>query len=85
MINKAMIEIPPKFAGQPPINPDAKNKTDYSGEWKGAQELAEDVRYYGEWMKKKAFERIGHLYPKVQDEHGREHTVLRRPVHTVCF
>jgi len=76
MINKAMIEIPPKFAGQPPVNPDARNRTDYTGEWKGAQGLAEDVRYYGEWMKKKAFERIGHLYPKVKDEHGHEHTVI---------
>jgi putative DNA methylase len=76
MINKAMIEIPPKFAGQPPINPDARNRTDYHGEWKGAAGLAEDVRYYGEWMKQRAFEKIGHLYPKVKDEHGREHTVI---------
>jgi len=76
MINKAMIEIPPKFAGQPPINPEARSKTDYTGEWKGAQGLAEDVRYYGEWMKQKAFERIGHLYPKVKDENDNEHTVI---------
>ena len=67
MINKAMIEIPPKFAGQPPVNPDAKNRLDQ--QWTGAQGLAEDVRYYGEWMKQRAFERIGHLYPKVKDEH----------------
>ncbi len=73
MINKAMIEIPPQFANQPPVNPDAK-KTSLT--WEGAQGLADDVRYYGEWMKKKAFERIGHLYPKVKDEHGEEHTVI---------
>ena len=76
LINKAMIEIPPKFAGQPPVNPEARKRTDYTGEWKGARGLAEDVRYYGEWMKKKAFERIGHLYPKVKDAHGKEHTVI---------
>jgi len=76
MINKAMIEIPPKFAGQPPVNPEARSRTDYNVEWKGAQGLAEDVRYYGEWMKQKAFERIGHLYPKVKDENGHEHTVI---------
>jgi putative DNA methylase len=76
MINKAMIEIPPKFAGQPPVNPEARGRTDFTGEWKGAQGLAEDVRYYGEWMKQKAFERIGHLYPKVKDENGHEHTVI---------
>jgi putative DNA methylase len=73
MINKAMIEIPPKFAGQAAVNPESNRG---EGTWVGAQGLAEDVRYYGEWMKKKAFERIGHLYPKVQDEHGQEHTVI---------
>jgi len=75
MINKAMIEIPPKFAGQPPVNPDARVSS-MSNNWTGAQGLAEDVRYYGEWMKQKAFERIGHLYPKVKDEHGQERTVI---------
>ena len=74
MINKAMIEIPPKFAGQPPVNPESSRQL--GGEWKGAQGLAEDVRYYGEWMKKRAFEKIGHMYPKVKDEHGHEHTVI---------
>jgi len=76
MINKAMIEIPPKFAGQKPINPEAKTRNDYDAKWPGATGLAEDVRYYGEWMKKKAFEKIGHLYPKVKDEQGKEHTVI---------
>jgi putative DNA methylase len=74
MINKAMIEIPPKFAGQPPVNPESCRQL--GDEWKGAQGLAEDVRYYGEWMKKKAFEKIGYLYPKVKDEHGQEHIVI---------
>jgi REP element-mobilizing transposase RayT len=74
MINKAMIEIPPKFAGQSPVNPDSQRLTGMT--WTGASGLAEDVRYYGEWMKKKAFEKIGHLYPKVKDEHGQEHTVI---------
>ena len=74
MINKAMIEIPPKFAGQPPVNPEAKRLM--QEEWPGASGLAEDVRYYGEWMKQEAFKRIGHLYPKVKDEHGQEHTVI---------
>lgn len=74
MINKAMIEIPPKFAGQPPVNPESRRRL--GADWKGAAGLAEDVRYYGEWMKKKAFERIGHLYPKVKDEHGQERTVI---------
>lgn len=67
LINKAMIEIPPKFAGKPPVNPDVKKKKDLVGRtWKGAQGLAEDVRYYGKWMRDEAEKRIGHLYPKVE-------------------
>lgn len=67
LINKAMIEIPPLFAGRPPVNPDVQEKTDLAGRiWQGAQGLAEDVRYYGQWMKDEAEKRIGHLYPKVE-------------------
>ena len=67
LINKAMIEIPPKFAGLPPVNPEArKDNTLFEREWKGAQGLAEDVRYYGKWMRDEAEKRIGHLYPKVK-------------------
>lgn len=67
LINKAMIEIPPKFAGRPPVNPETKIKKDLVGrDWQGAQGLAEDVRYYGQWMRDEAQKRIGHLYPKVE-------------------
>jgi putative DNA methylase len=67
LINKAMIEIPPKFAGWPPVHPDArKDKKLFSKEWVGADGLAEDVRRYGQWMRDEAEKRIGHLYPKVE-------------------
>ena len=66
LINKAMIEIPPRFAGKPPVNPDSREKLDHSKSWRGAQGLAEDVRYYGQWMRDEAEKRIGHLYPKVE-------------------
>ena len=67
LINKAMIEIPPKFAGKPPVNPESrKDKTLFKKEWHGAQGLAEDVRHYGKWMRDEAEKRIGHLYPMVQ-------------------
>ncbi|TWB75521.1 putative DNA methylase [Nitrospirillum amazonense] len=68
LINKAMIEIPPKFAGQPPVNPKAQQELARGGRWngKGAQGLAEDVRYYGQWMRDEAEKRIGHLYPKIE-------------------
>ena len=66
LINKAMIEIPPRFAGRPPINPAARTgKSGMGGAWKGAAGLADDVRYYGQWMRDEAERRIGHLYPKV--------------------
>ena len=67
LINKAMIEIPPKFAGMPPVNPKARAEmTLMKREWKGAQGLAKDVRYYGQWMRDEAEKRIGYLYPKVE-------------------
>jgi len=77
LINKALIEIPPKFAGRPPVNPEwrseepatkgkGKNQqTLIEKEWHGAAGLAEDVRFYGQWMRNEAEKRIGHLYPKV--------------------
>jgi putative DNA methylase len=61
MIGKAMIEIPPKFKDQKPIHPGVKARIHY----RNAEGLAEDVKYYGEWMREKAWERIGHLYPQV--------------------
>ncbi len=69
LITKALIEIPPKFAGRPPVNPEWQNKSAQEKaitQWQGAQGLAEDVRYYGKWMRDAAEKRIGHLYPKVK-------------------
>ncbi|WP_311065115.1 DUF1156 domain-containing protein [Halomonas sp. DWK9] len=68
MINKAMIEIPPKFAGQPPVGPvpEGEKQQKMHEDWSGAKGLAEDVRRYGHWMREEAFKRIGHLYPKVK-------------------
>lgn len=76
MINKAMIEIPPKFAGQAPVGPLPELNTSgkdsvrpgqaMNEDWSGAKGLAEDVRRYGHWMREEAFKRIGHLYPKIK-------------------
>ena len=66
LINKAMIEIPPRFAGRPAVNPKSRQDKDLvARQWTGAQGLAEDVRYYGQWMRDEAEKRIGWLYPKV--------------------
>jgi putative DNA methylase len=68
-INKGMIEIPPRFAGQCPIGPVPAGERDPSlsrKDWPGASGLAEDVRRYGAWMRSEAERRIGDLYPKVE-------------------
>ena len=67
LINKAMIEIPPKFAGCVPVGPiPAGEDAEMEHAWPGATGLAEDVRRYGAWMRSEAEKRIGHLYPKVE-------------------
>ena len=81
LISKALVEIPPRFAGLPPVNPDARPAPGRRIEttWEGAQGLAEDIGYYGRWMRDRAFERIGHLYPKVTlpaEEGGGEANVI---------
>ena len=90
LINKALIEIPPKFAAQAAVNPDAdpmgmktgkmigrgKNRHPEVVAWSGADGLADDVRYYGRRMREMAFERIGHLYPKAKLPDGGEATVI---------
>lgn len=78
LIGKALVEIPPKFAGRPPVNPKARAEA-AGGQvraWKGAQGLAEDVRYYGQWMRDEAERRIGHLYPKATLPDGSQATVI---------
>jgi putative DNA methylase len=78
LINKALIEIPPKFAGRSPANPQARQSL-MGGDWHGARGLADDIRYYGKWMRDEAARRIGHLYPTVTLPHeygGGETTVI---------
>ena len=66
LINKAMIEIPPRFAGKPPVNSASREDQDLvARQWTGPRGLAADVRYYGQWMRDEAEKRIGWLYPKV--------------------
>jgi len=79
LITKALIEIPPQFAGRPPVNPESRRSLAHSGGWPGATGLAADVRYYGKWMRDEAEKRIGHLYPKARlpkEYGGGEATVI---------
>ncbi len=67
LICKAMIEIPPRFAGTPPVNQEALSAAELvERQWEGGRGLAEDVRHYGQWMRDQAQRRIGHLYPQVE-------------------
>ena len=84
LITKAMIELPPKFHNQKPINPDADPMGMFTGTgkrrarapWKGTAGLAADIRYYGAWMREEAHKRIGHLYPKVKLSDEKSTTVV---------
>lgn len=76
LITKALTEIPARFAGRPPCNPDRDLRMPSGDDWSGARGLAEDVRWYGNWMRDEAWRRIGHLYPKVKLPDGGEATVI---------
>ena len=90
LINKALIELPHKFANKPPVNPDAdpmgmltgkstgrgKNRKPEIIAWRGAAGLADDIRYYGKYMRREAFKKIGDLYPKAKLPDGGEATVI---------
>ena len=73
LINKALIEIPPKFAGWSPVFPGVAEE---QSSWLRAEGLAVDVQHYGQWLRDEAEKRIGHLYPKVTAPGGTEHTVI---------
>ncbi len=77
-ITKALVEIPPRFAGLAPANPEARARIAGGAAWngKGAQGLAEDVRHYGRWMRDEAHKRIGCLYPKARLADGTQATVI---------
>lgn len=74
LINKGQLEVLPKFANQIPINLSIKGKEAFT-EWKLGKGLAEDLRYYGNWINKEAKKRIGHYYPKVKIG-NKEHNVI---------
>ncbi|TPJ27152.1 DUF1156 domain-containing protein [Mesorhizobium sp. B2-8-3] len=78
LIGKALLEIPPRFAGRQPVNPKARSELKRGGSWngKGAQGLADDVRYYGKWMRDEAEKQIGHLYPNTKLSDGSEARVI---------
>ena len=73
LIQRAMLEIPPRFAGRPPVHPDAGTAL---SSWERAQGLAADIEAYGRWMGEEAKRRIGHLYPDAVGPDGTKHTPI---------
>lgn len=63
LINKALVEIPPRFRDKPPVFPGLAASR--LGTWPGIGGLAADVRAYGEWMLECASARLAHHYPTV--------------------
>jgi putative DNA methylase len=79
LITKALIEVVPRFAERPPVNPASRKGVAYSGTWTSGKGLADDVRFYGQWVLEEARKRLAHLYPRVKlpREHGgREANVI---------
>ena len=84
LITKSLIELPPLFQGRSPVNPDSdpmgitkgKGRNAQRVPWRGTSGLADDIRYYGRWMREKAYQRIGHLYPTAKLPDGSEATVV---------
>lgn len=72
LLNKALLELPPRFAGAAPVHPGPAGQTHYAR----AEGLAEDVRHYGRWLRDAAARRIGHLYPSALAPDGTRHTVI---------
>jgi putative DNA methylase len=75
LISKALAELPARFANRPPVHPTDDSRFSI-GEWSGSQGLAEDIRFYGTWMREEAGRRIGHLYPKATLPGGSRATVM---------
>jgi putative DNA methylase len=94
LINKAMLEVPPKFANCPPANPDWLQKSTEERtltQWNGVSGLAEDVRHYGAWLCAEAQRRIGHLYPPVEvtadmaRQRPELHTIVGRKLNVIAW
>ncbi|MBU1235381.1 MAG: DUF1156 domain-containing protein [Gammaproteobacteria bacterium] len=79
LLNKCNLELAPRWAEQPPVNPEDRGRIGGAGHWRGTAGLAADVRYYGQIIRRRAEAKIGHLYPKVRlpkDYGGAEANVI---------
>lgn len=68
LINKALIQLPAEFIGQPPVFPGIAESQ--FRDWQGAQGLGADVRAYGFWLREEAARAIGQYYPEIAGSGG---------------
>lgn len=74
LINKALVELPPKFRDKIPIFPGLAESEIRS--WRGPEGLAADVKAYGTWIFDKANQQLSASYPSVQLDDGAKATVM---------
>ncbi|MGE0306055.1 MAG: DUF1156 domain-containing protein [Acidimicrobiia bacterium] len=67
IIQRAMLEVPHRFAGRPPVAPAIRSS---QGIWEGMRGLAADIEFHGEWMREEARRRIGKYYPDARRADG---------------
>lgn len=65
LLNKCNLELVPRWIDRPPVNPTSQDGMFGKDSRGGVRGLADDVRYYGNLIRARAIEEIGHLYPKV--------------------
>jgi putative DNA methylase len=63
LLNKCNLEIAPRWARCPPVNPTDRKQIGGTDSWPGTHGLAADVRYYSSRIRNQLSERVGHLYP----------------------
>tara|TARA_B100000212_G_scaffold336040_1_gene308816 strand:+ start:3490 stop:6393 length:2904 start_codon:yes stop_codon:yes gene_type:complete len=78
LINKCILEIPSHFSEKCPVSKNLNKKGLFndSSDSRGSTGLAEDINFYGQMIKKKAEEKIGDLYPRIQIT---KEMVIKRP------
>jgi putative DNA methylase len=72
LLNKCNLELAPRWAGRPPVNPEDRRRIGSGQSWRGTHGLAADVRHYGRRIRERVQEKLGHLYPRIRlpDEQG---------------
>ncbi|PWM79770.1 MAG: hypothetical protein DBY32_02640 [Phascolarctobacterium sp.] len=61
VLTRAVVDIPGRFFSQKPVHPGTAKNINYFG----AEGLAEDLEFYGEWVENQALKKLAHIYPQM--------------------